>query len=200
MNSFWIFDLPYSAWQPFLLGFGLGSIPFGYILTSLFAKTDIRSHGSGNVGATNVARVAGKKIAALTFFLDAGKGWAALSLAAQFFPEQSPLMTAAIGAVLGHVFTPFLNFKGGKGIATAFGALLYLAPFMATLGIVVWVCVFLFSRISSLSAMTAFLVITLAAIFSSALNLSFMVTLFMLVLFTHRENLGRLLRGEEKKI
>lgn len=179
-----------------------GSIPFGFLLTRRFAKKDITTEGSGNIGATNVARVAGKKLGALVLLLDAAKGalpvWAAL----QVLPAQ-PVLHVAVGlaAVLGHVFPVWLRLKGGKGVATAMGVLLVLLPWSALAGLVTWALVVGVTRTSSVGSLSAGVVAVVAAIVQSAppASVALAVTLLVLLGWTHRGNLGRLAKRTEHR-
>src|ERR1700744_381284 len=141
----------------------LGSIPFGLILVRIFRKQDIRTQGSGNIGATNVIRSGGKGLGAVTFLLDAAKGYFAVLLAWQIgshlhqtqYQTQNLAATAAVCAILGHIYTVWLGFKGGKGVATAFGVFIALAPWPALASLGVFVLVFAVSRYVSLGSILA---------------------------------------------
>lgn len=179
-----------------VIAYVLGSIPFGLVLSKIMGYGDIRNIGSGNIGATNALRTGNKKFAALTLLCDILKGTAAVILARYTAPEYAAL--AGFTALLGHVFPVWLKFKGGKGVATALGILLGLAPmvFLATAG--TWLLVFKFMRISSLSALTAFAFAPIYGYLSGDMQLTLMMLLTTILIFvTHRANLGRLLRGEE---
>lgn len=181
------------------LGYLLGSVPFGLILTRLFNAGDLRQIGSGNIGATNVLRTGRKGIAASTLLLDLGKGLLAVWLAWRWFPEVPGM--AALGAVLGHCFPVWLKFKGGKGVATTMGVTLALAwPIGATYA-GVWLAMLAVTRISSLAGMTAAVA---APVVAFALGLPelvpVLVAIAVLVLVLHRANIQRLLAGTEPKI
>lgn len=182
-----------------LAGYLLGSIPFGLILTRAFGAGDVRQIGSGSIGATNVLRTGRKGLAAATVLLDAGKGVAAVLLAALLFPGTEGV--AAIAAVLGHCFPIWLGFRGGKGFATAAGVALALAWPVFLIGAAVWAVVIAVSRISSLSSLIA---VSAAPVAAWALDLpEVALTLTAVavgVVFLHRANIGRLLRGEEPKV
>ena len=183
-----------------LLGYALGSIPFGLILTRLAGAGDLRTIGSGNIGATNVLRTGRKGLAAATLLGDMLKGTAAVMLTAHFFGREAAL-AAGLGAVLGHVFPLWLKFKGGKGVATYIGVLIGLAWIAAAIFGAIWLAVACISRYSSLAALiaSALTPVTLwlmnrpdAAVLYAALT--------ALLWFMHRANLARLLQGTEPKI
>ena len=185
----------------------LGSIPFGLLLAKLFAGSDIRKSGSGNIGATNVARVAGPGAGILTLVLDAAKGSAAVWLAGRFTEQSSTVMTlAGIIALLGHCFPIWLKFKGGKGVATALGVFLVLAPLAALASLIVFIVVSASWRYVSLGSVSAAASMPLLMYFLWApghappLVVDF-GTLFAaaLVIFKHDANLQRLMDGEEPK-
>jgi glycerol-3-phosphate acyltransferase PlsY len=190
---------------PLLLAVGylLGSIPFGLLVTRAFAGKDVRSGGSGNIGATNVARVAGKKLGALVLLLDAAKGSVAVLLSLQLFPGAFALQ-AGVGfaAFLGHVFPPWLAFKGGKGVATALGVLVVLLPWSALAGFVVWLLVLALTRTSSLGSLLGGLAAIGAAFaFGAPVEHRVLaVALLLAMLWTHRANISRLLQRRENRV
>lgn len=190
-------------WLLVALGYLCGSVPFGVIVTSMFANKDVRASGSGNIGATNVARVAGKKLGALVLLLDAAKGSLPVLIGLQLAPEQPVLHVAiAAAAFLGHVFPVWLKFKGGKGVATALGVLLVLLPISAGIGFVTWVLVLITTRISSVgSLLGALFAIGSSFFLGSPLPYSLLgVGLFVAMLFTHRGNIERLLKKKENTV
>ncbi len=187
-----------------ILAYIFGSIPTGYILAKL-RGINIREVGSGNIGATNVTRAMGKGMGALTLIGDALKGiipilvvkkWSTASV------ENPELLLSITGitAVLGHVYSIFLKFKGGKGVATALGILIALMPQVAGITIGLWLIVFFLFRISSLSALSAFALMPLSGYYFYRMGTFFYLTIFLpvLIFYTHRENIVRLIRGEEK--
>src|SRR5579859_1515886 len=185
----------------------LGSIPFGLLLAKVFAGSDIRKSGSGNIGATNVARVAGPGAGILTLALDAAKGSAAVWIAGRFTEQSSTVMTlAGIIALLGHCFPVWLKFKGGKGVATALGVFLILAPLAALASLLVFIAVSVAWRYVSLGSVSAAAAMPLLMYFLWApghappLVVDF-GTLFAaaLVIFKHDANLQRLVDGTEPK-
>ena len=181
------------------LGYLLGSIPFGLILTRLFGAGDLRSIGSGSIGATNVLRTGRKGLAAGTLLLDAGKGALAVWLTAQWWPLAAPI--AAFGAIVGHCFPVWLGFKGGKGVATALGIALALSPLTALICAAVWLVVFAVTRISSLGGMTATLAGPIAAWALGRAELILpLAGIALVVLWRHRANIARLRAGTEPRV
>lgn len=186
----------------FLLGYALGSIPFGLLLTRYAGLGDVRKIGSGNIGATNVWRTGRKGLAFATFLGDALKGTAAI-LIARHFAGEAAAMAAAVGAFFGHVFPVWLGFKGGKGVATYIGVLLGLWWPAAIAFCAVWLAMAFTLRISSLSALTASVVVPLGLWFGGFAGGTMtlvLVALAALVWFRHKENIARLLAGTEPKI
>ncbi|GLK42521.1 MULTISPECIES: glycerol-3-phosphate 1-O-acyltransferase PlsY [Novosphingobium] len=184
---------------PLVLGYLLGSVPFGLILTRATGAGDLRSIGSGNIGATNVLRTGRKGLAAATLLLDLLKGLAAVLIAAHVWPEWAPL--AALGAFLGHCFPVWLRFKGGKGVATTAGVAFGLAWPVGLAYAVTWIGLLATVRISSVSGMTAAIVAPLAAFVLGYPQAGLVLTVIAaLVLFQHRENIARLRAGTEPRI
>ena len=192
------------SWQGVLLcltlGYLLGTIPFGLIITRLAGLGDVRKIGSGNIGATNVLRTGKKWAAALTLLLDGGKGFAAVVVGYAYFGINGGAI-AGIAVVFGHIFPVWLRFKGGKGVATFIGVMLAAYWPTGLLIIATWLVVAYFSRISSLSALVA---AALAPAYTIAMgNLPYALLAFVLavvIFFTHHENVHRLWRGEEPRI
>ncbi|WP_309612117.1 glycerol-3-phosphate 1-O-acyltransferase PlsY [Sphingomonas sp.] len=184
----------------FLLGYALGSIPFGLIVTRLAGKGDIRDIGSGNIGATNVLRTGSKKLAALTLLLDAAKGALAVIAAAWAFGLPA-IPYAATGALLGHLYPVWLRFRGGKGVATLLGILIPLLPFAALVYALVWLGLLLVARISSLAGMIAAASAPLTAYLVGRIDLFPMLLGFaLLVIWKHRANIARLRSGTEPRV
>jgi glycerol-3-phosphate acyltransferase PlsY len=180
-------------------GYALGSIPFAYIVTQAFGLGDIRQVGSGNVGATNVLRTGNKLATALTLIGDVGKGVAAVLIAKQF--GEAPAMAAALGAFVGHIFPVWLNFKGGKGVATCLGILAALSWPVALLAFGTWLAAVAIGRISSLAALVAAIASPIYMLFWGPwFYAAGAAILAALVFLTHRENIRRLLTGEEPRI
>jgi acyl phosphate:glycerol-3-phosphate acyltransferase len=181
------------------LGYLLGSIPFGLLLTRLTGRGDIRAIGSGNIGATNVLRTGSKGLAAATLLLDALKGTAAVLLAERLWPGTG--QAAAAGALIGHLYPVWLRFRGGKGVATLLGILLALSAPVALVYAIVWIGLLLLVRISSVAGMSAALSAPLAAALLGREDLWLLLLGFaLLVLWQHRSNLARLRAGQEPRI
>lgn len=181
------------------LGYLLGSVPFGLILTKAFNAGDLRSIGSGNIGATNVLRTGNKGLAAATLLLDLAKGLLAVWLAWRWFPEFAGM--AALGAVLGHCFPVWLKFKGGKGVATTMGVSLGLAWPLGLAYAATWLVMLAVTRISSLSGMTAALAVPVVAWATGNTELvPVLGAIALIVLMLHRANIARLRAGTEPKI
>jgi acyl phosphate:glycerol-3-phosphate acyltransferase len=182
-----------------LLGYALGSIPFGLLLTRFAGGEDLRSVGSGNIGATNVLRTGRKGLAAATLLLDALKGVAAVLIARLLWPGAE--VFAAAGAVIGHCFPVWLRFRGGKGVATLLGVALGLAPIAGAVFAVAWIGGLLLGRISSLAGMSAAAAAPIAAwIIGERTYAVTLAALAVLVIWQHRENIARLRAGTEPKV
>ncbi|MFZ0630546.1 MAG: glycerol-3-phosphate 1-O-acyltransferase PlsY [Acidobacteriaceae bacterium] len=193
-----------------LVAYLLGSIPFGYLLVRLFRKEDIRQKGSGNIGATNVIRSGAKGLGAVTFLLDVLKGACAVLLcgavAARWglapVVRGNAIAIAALFAILGHIYTVWLGFKGGKGVATAFGVFLALAPWAALAGLGVFVVVFAVSRYVSLGSILAAAAFPIFALLlphaeRTTWEIAVLFLVPLIVIVKHRENIARLLHGKE---
>lgn len=196
-----------------LAGFVLGSIPFGYWAGRL-KGIDIRQHGSGNIGATNVIRVLGKAIGIPVFILDILKGLLPTLLPRWLVDQAEPgfgwvsatTVAAGLAAVLGHMFTPWLRFKGGKGVATAAGVLAGIAPLAMLAGLVAWLALFFTTRFVSLASMVAAVTVPVAMSVLMARQhrwdpvlLVFGILVAVLVIVRHRSNIRRLLAGTENR-
>jgi glycerol-3-phosphate acyltransferase PlsY len=191
-----------EAWLPvaLVLGYLLGSIPFGLVLTKLAGTQDLRSIGSGNIGATNVLRTGRKGLAAATLLCDMLKGTVAVVIAG-YFGGPNAAMLAALGAFLGHLYPVWLNFKGGKGVATYIGVLLGLFWPAAAMFAALWIATALTTRYSSLSALIAAFVTPISLWwFGHPALASLFAVLTLLLFYTHRENIRRLQAGTEGKI
>jgi glycerol-3-phosphate acyltransferase PlsY len=182
-----------------LAGYLFGSIPFGLILTRAFGAGDVRQIGSGSIGATNVLRTGRKELAAATVLLDAGKGVAAVLLAAMLWPGTEGI--AAVAAIVGHCFPVWLGFKGGKGFATAAGVLLALAWPVFLVCAAIWALSVAVSRISSVASLVAVTAAPVAAWTMGRPDIvPTLVGVAIVVWFQHRANIGRLIRGQEPRI
>lgn len=183
-----------------LVGFALGSIPFGLLLTRAAGLGDLRRLGSGNIGATNVLRTGRRDLAAATLLLDAGKGAAAV-LIADWGGAPSAAAVAAVAAVAGHVFSPWLGFAGGKGVATGLGALAAAAWPVGLTAAAVWLAVAGIARISSLAALAAFAAAPVAALaWADRAGVAAAATIAVLVWLRHAGNIRRLIAGTEPRI
>jgi acyl phosphate:glycerol-3-phosphate acyltransferase len=193
-----------------LVAYLLGSIPFGYLLVRFFRKEDIRQKGSGNIGATNVMRSGSRGLGAGTFLLDLLKGYAATWLCGAYAAHANltpnvrgnGIAIAALCVVLGHMFTVWLGFKGGKGVATAFGVFLALAPWAALAGLGVFVLVFAASRYVSLGSILSAVAFPIFAFVlphdpRTELEIAVLLLIPLIVIAKHHQNIGRLMKGTE---
>ncbi|MBB3411299.1 glycerol-3-phosphate acyltransferase PlsY [Rhizobium sp. BK316] len=195
----WQITLP-LALAAVVVGYLLGSIPFGLILTRAAGLGDVRSIGSGNIGATNVLRTGNKKLAAATLLLDALKAAAAAWIMAHFAGEEAGII-AGFFAFIGHLFPVWIGFKGGKGVATYIGTLLGVAPSMVLLFAAVWLGTAFITRYSSLSALIAMLVIPVALwILGDEKVAAIMAIMTVISYWKHKANISRLMNGTESKI
>ena len=186
--------------EALVLGYLLGSIPFGLLFALASGGGDVRKIGSGGIGATNVLRTGNYWAAAATLIFDAAKGAVAILIARHFWGESAGL-AAALAALLGHLFPVWLGFKGGKGVATAFGILLALYWPMALLAAATWLTVAIITRISSLSALVTAVAAPVYMLLLHRSEYAVVTTVIaMLVIFMHRANIRRLLNGEEPRI
>ena len=181
-----------------LISYLTGSIPFGFLLTKIFLKKDIREIGSGNIGATNALRTGNKLIGYSTLVLDISKAVILLLIIKFNFSEY--LFTSSIAVFLGHVFPIWLKFKGGKGVATYVGILFCTNIYLGAIFVIVWFVVFIISKYSSLASMIASLLVPISSYFLlNDINYYFYIILFLLILITHRENIKRLKNNTESK-
>ena len=177
----------------------LGSIPFGLVLTKIFLKKDIRDIGSGNIGSTNVLRTGKKTLGMATLFLDSLKGYTSVAITLIFFPDY--IYLSALLSFLGHVFPIWLKFKGGKGIAVYLGVLFAFSAYLGFIFMISWIIVLYFSRYSSLSSLVSALIIFLYSITLNNFNISlFFFIIFIIVIYTHKENISRIRNVTENKI
>jgi acyl phosphate:glycerol-3-phosphate acyltransferase len=185
-----------------LLGYALGAIPFGIVVSKAFRLPDPRTVGSRNVGFTNVLRVSGAKAGLLTLLGDMGKGWVIGWAAMHWLHTESFIMVAALSPIIGHLFSPFLSFKGGKGVATALGSVLGLSPSIGMLLLLIWLGAVAIWRYSSGGALAAFGLFPVVAIVNEQRQefLIFAIIVSTLVWIKHKDNIVRLWKGTEGKI
>ncbi len=185
-----------------LISYLIGSIPFGLVLAKAFGYGDIRKIGSGNIGATNVLRTGSKPLALAAFIGDIIKGYAAIYIAQNYFSDfENAVYIAGFVAMIGHIFSIWVGFKGGRGVSTGLGVLLALDPFIAALSFSAWFVVATLSRISSLASLIATLHSPVYAVAAGHAYLApFLCLLAALIWCTHRDNIQRLLDGSESKI
>jgi len=187
-----------------LLSYLLGAVPFGIFFSKLFSDVDVRTVGSGNIGATNVLRAAGKKAAVLTLLTDTLKGLVPVLIVKSLYQDDAMTALTGAAAILGHIFPVYLKFKGGKGVATSYGVVFAVAPWTGFICLLIWVLVAYIWRYSSLSALVAF---------TCYLGLTFIATspipkpygllslfIFGMIYYRHRENIRRLRSGTEPKM
>lgn len=180
-----------------IISYTLGSVPFGLLLARMMGMGDLRQFGSGNIGATNAMRTGNKTLGILTLLLDLGKGVLAVWLCRYYYgPDYAPL--AALFAVLGHIFPVWLRFRGGKGVATSIGVFLALNWMLGLVVCGLWLAVFAFTRISSISSLLSIAYSSVAAyVMDNYLTALLCLCIAALVVFTHRGNIVRLLGGRE---
>ncbi len=182
-----------------LLGYLLGSVPYGLLLTRAAGLGDVRAIGSGSIGATNVLRTGNKALAAATLALDAGKGAAALLIARSLWGEEAGLV-AGFAAMAGHAFPVWLGFRGGKGVATGAGVLVAAVWWLGLIALGAWLAVFAATRISSAGALAACTAAPIAAFALGSPGLGlFALGLAALIIWRHRPNIQRLLAGTEPR-
>lgn len=194
--------------QFFILAYLIGGIPFGLLLAKYFAGVDVKASGSGSIGATNVLRVVketnpslAKKLGAATLALDALKGILVLLIAMAIGLSEATLWGIAVLAVMGHCFSPYLNFEGGKGVATGMGVMMVMLPLETIIALVVWAIGAKVIRISSLSSMTALLALVIASFILKPEMAHAPVLIIAFILFyKHIPNFIRLFKGEEKRV
>ena len=183
-----------------LISYLIGSIPFGFILTKIFLKKDIRNIGSGNIGATNVLRTGNKIIGYSTLILDILKAIIPVLFVKFYIPDDNYIFISALSVFLGHVFPVWLKFKGGKGVATYLGILFCINYLFGFIFICSWLIIFLITKFSSLSSIIASLSIPVYLFFlDNFQNKYFYIIMFVLIFYTHRKNIKRLINQEESK-
>lgn len=190
-----------------VMAYLMGSIPFAIVISKLFGLQDPRKFGSGNPGATNVLRTGNKTAAALTLLGDAAKGWLAVWIALRLEVDQATLALVALAVFLGHLYPIFLKFKGGKGVATALGVLFALEPWLALATVATWILIAVFFKYSSLAAIIAAIFAPLYYMFGSGIAWKTSATvgvaigaISLFLLYRHRANISRLIKGTEPKI
>lgn len=185
-----------------IVGYLVGAVPFGVVISKAMGLPDPRTVGSNNVGFTNVLRVSGKKPGILTLIGDMGKGWVMGFAATQLLQGEWAILLVALAPFLGHLFSPFLGFKGGKGVATALGSVLGVAPLIGLLLLLAWIGAVALWRYSSGGALTAFglFPIIAALLRPSGAFVAFAVTVTALIAIKHKENIERLWKGTESKM
>ena len=177
----------------------LGSIPFGLVLTKIFLKRDIRETGSGNIGATNVLRTGKKMLGAATLLLDALKAYTSVLVTLNFSSDY--IYLSALLCLLGHVFPIWLKFNGGKGIAVYLGILFAFSVYLGFIFIISWVIILYISKYSSLSSLISSMTVLLYSITLNNFNMSFFLfMIFIIIIYTHRENISRIKEKTENKI
>jgi len=194
--------------QFYIAAYLIGGIPFGLLLAKKFAGVDVKASGSGSIGATNVLRVVkeqnpslAKKLGIATLVLDVLKGVAVLSVAYVMGLDNAVLWAIAVLAVLGHCFSPYLSFEGGKGIATGMGVMMFMLPIETTIALVVWAVMAKTVRISSISSLTAVLALLISSFFIHPQMAHAPVVFIVFILFyKHIPNIVRVIKGEEKRV
>ena len=183
----------------FFLSYLLGSVPFGLILTKIFLNKDLRKIGSKNIGATNVLRTGNKLIAALTLIFDITKGIIPVLLTKEYFTDLIYLSSLAV--FLGHIFPVWLKFKGGKGVATYLGIIIVLSLNFSFIFCISWIIISLITKYSSLSSIMSALIIFIFSFFNNNFELtSYLFISFVVILYTHRQNIIRIKNKSEDKI
>ena len=183
----------------FIASYLSGSIPFGLILTKIFLKKDLRKIGSKNIGATNVLRAGNKIIAGLTLFLDISKGIIPILITKEYFTDL--IYLSSLAALLGHIFPVWLRFKGGKGVATYLGIIFILSFNLGVIFCVSWILISIASKYSSLSSILSTMIVFIVSFFNNNFELtSYLFITFIIILYTHRQNIVRIKNKSEDKI
>jgi len=186
-----------------LISYLLGSIPFGYLVGKYLKGIDIRKYGSGNIGVANTFRVMGTKYALLVLLGDCLKGFLAVSLAQKLLPEPMWfLLLIGIFTIIGHNWSAFLRFKGGKGIATTYGVVLSFYPLIAVISAIIWALIVLATKFAALgSILSVFVMLVLSLIFNTPIEFKiFVIVVLLFALIRHRSNINRLINKKEHKI
>ena len=183
----------------FIASYLSGSIPFGLILTKIFLNKDLRKIGSKNIGATNVLRTGNKKVAGLTLFLDVSKGIIPILITKEYFTDL--IYLSSLAAFLGHIFPVWLKFKGGKGVATYLGIIFILSFNLGVAFCVSWILISIVSKYSSLSSILSTMIVFLISFLNNNFELtSYLFITFIIILYTHRQNIVRIKNKSEDKI
>ena len=183
----------------FIASYLSGSIPFGLILTKIFLNKDLRKIGSKNIGATNVLRTGNKKVAGLTLFLDVSKGIIPILITREYFADL--IYLSSLAAFLGHIFPVWLKFKGGKGVATYLGIIFILSLNLGIAFCVTWILILIVSKYSSLSSILSTMILFLISFLNNNFELtSYLFITFIIILYTHRQNIVRIKNKSEDKI
>ena len=183
----------------FIASYLSGSIPFGLILTKIFLNKDLRKIGSKNIGATNVLRTGNKKVAGLTLFLDVSKGIIPILITREYFTDL--IYLSSLAAFLGHIFPVWLRFKGGKGVATYLGIIFILSFNLGVIFCVSWILISIVSKYSSLSSILSTMIVFLISFLNNNFELtSYLFITFIIILYTHRQNIVRIKNKSEDKI
>ena len=183
----------------FIYSYFLGSVPFGLIITKIFLGKDIRNLGSGNIGTTNVLRTGNKSLAAATLLFDVLKGYVSILISYKYFNEL--IYLSALICFIGHIFPVWLKFKGGKGVATYLGIILGISFMLGLIFGVAWIIIAIIFRYSSLSSILGSMIVCIYSIFTSnEIQTYFLFIIFVIIVFTHKENIIRLKGSKESKI
>ena len=183
----------------FIISYFSGSIPFGLILTKIFLNKDLRKIGSKNIGATNVLRTGNKIVAGLTLFLDISKGIIPILITKEYFTDL--IYLSSLAALLGHIFPVWLRFKGGKGVATYLGIIFILSFNLGVIFCVSWILISIASKYSSLSSILSTMIVFIVSFFNNNFELtSYLFITFIIILYTHRQNIVRIKNKSEDKI
>ena len=195
-------DLAVKIFLGTVLGYLVGSIPFGFIFVKLSKNVDLRSYGSGSTGATNVSRVLGKKVAAFVAVLDALKAIGAYAIVINLTANPLASFIAALAAIVGHCYPVWLGFKGGKGVSTSFGAAILINTLPAILALFVFVFAVIASKRVSIGSLTAAWTFFGISVFTkvAAMPMIFAIFLAIFLTITHRENIKRIIEGKEKPL
>ena len=183
----------------FIASYLSGSVPFGLILSKIFLNKDLRKIGSKNIGATNVLRTGNKIVAGLTLFLDISKGIIPILITKEYFTDL--IYLSSLAALLGHIFPVWLRFKGGKGVATYLGIIFILSFYLGVIFCVSWILISIASKYSSLSSILSTMIVFIVSFFNNNFELtSYLFITFIIILYTHRQNIVRIKNKSEDKI